>query len=294
MSRSLVFAERLTDPAVAAALHEHREDRRSLLSSLVDSLQTDSRVRAAWLWGSFGRGESDDLSDLDPWVIVLDEASPEMGPSLRLYAERTWNFIAGGEKPKHAPPGGGYFSSLHEGRHGLLHLDCYWQPSSAVSQVPGQGVLFDRLDSPFTALPRVSSEESPRSDATLGDRVEDGLGFAWLMFSIAAKTLARSPDSDLGLAFYPSPGLEEAAALLGQGEAVKALDWSVPQDPLQKVERLRHLVQAAERLRLAANARGHKLSPLYTPCLYRYLDMVAGILYLDMVAGILRSGHATP
>jgi hypothetical protein len=48
-----------------------------------------------------------------------------MGPSLQLYAQGTGNFITGGEGPQNAPPGGGFFSALHEGRHGLLHLDCY-------------------------------------------------------------------------------------------------------------------------------------------------------------------------
>lgn len=113
MSRPTIFAEQFTDPAVTAALQQHREDRAMLLTSLTTSLHNDPRVRAAWLWGSFGRNEADDLSDLDPWVIVADEAANQMGPSLRVYAEQTGSFISGGEAPKNAPPGGGYFGSLH-------------------------------------------------------------------------------------------------------------------------------------------------------------------------------------
>ena len=84
--------------------------------------------------------------------------------------------------------------------------------------------------------------------------------------------------SDLGLMFYPKPGLEDAAAQLGQAELLTPEDWAVPKGPLEKVERLRHLVGKTEQLRGIANAQGCTFSPLYTPCLLRYLDMVEGIL----------------
>ena len=136
---------KVTNPETIAALREHRDDRDSLLTSLTSSLQADLSIRAAWLWGSFGRGDADDLSDLDPWMVVTDDAVGEIGARLREYALRTDNFITGGGIPHNAPPGGGFFSSLHEGRHGLLHVDCYWQPQSAVEHVPERAVLFNRL-----------------------------------------------------------------------------------------------------------------------------------------------------
>jgi len=278
---SPIFADHFADPATAAALRRHREDRDALLLSLTSSLKADPRVRAAWLWGSFGRGEADDLSDLDPWLIVSDADVAKTGPSLRLYVEQSGSFIAGGESPQNAPTGGGYFSSLHEGRHGLLHLDCYWQPQSAVYQVPSEGLLFDRLGEPMAPLMQEPSPaERPLVNTPLDGRVEDGLGFAWLMFSISAKHLARDPLSDMSLMLYPRQAFEEAALLLGQAAAA---DWTVPEAPLEKVERLRHLVGQAERLRLAANTQGYDLSPLFTPCLFCYLDMVEAILRSNVV-----------
>lgn len=276
-----VCADHFTDVTVANTLRRHRADREDLLLSLTSALQADPHVRAAWLWGSFGRGEADDLSDLDIWFIVSDEASPEIGPSLRLYAKQAGNFIVGSESPQHAPAGGGYFSSLHEGRHGLLHLDCYWQPQSAVFQVPFEGLLFDRLDESIVSL----SQEPLRAEQPLqgDDRIKDGLGFAWLMLSIAAKHLARDRNSDMSLMLYPKQGFEEAAVLLGQQGAQGAADWTVPEEPLEKVERLRQLAGQAERLRLAANVQGYDFSPLYTACLLRYLNMVEAILRADAV-----------
>lgn len=278
MLRPTVFAEQFTDPVVVAALRQHREDRDTLLHSLTTFFQSDPRVRAAWLWGSFGREEADDLSDLDPWLIIADEAAAEMGPSVRLYAENTGNFISGGEKPKHGPPGGGYFGSLHKGRHGLLHMDCYWQPQSSVAALPEHAVLFDRMNELIKLPPSVSAPAIPVSDKEIKGKIEGGLGFAWLMFSIAAKYLARDPASDMGLMFYPKPGLEEAGVLLGQAELFQPEDWIVPEPPSEKVERLRHLIERTEQLREIANAHGCNFSPLYTSCLRRYLELVEGIL----------------
>ena len=280
MSRFLIFSEQFTAPApaVANALREHREDRTALLASLTASWQSDARIRAALLWGSFGRGEADDLSDLDPWLLVADDAAPLIEPVVREYAEQAGSLILGSENiPQYAPPGGGYVSFLHEGRHGLLQVDCYWQPQSVDLPESEYIVLFDRQaeDSVGQEYPNLTL---PKDALGLQAEVEHGLHFTWFMFSITAKSLARDPASDLNLMFYPKPGLEDAAARLGQSELFGPEDWAVPAKPLGKVNRLRHLVSKTEQLRVIANAQGCTFSPAYTPCLLRYLDMVEGIL----------------
>ena len=280
MSRPLIYSEQFVDsaPAVANALREYREDRAALLASLSASWQSDTRIRAALLWGSFGRGEADDLSDLDPWLIVADNAAPFIEPVLREYAEQTGNLVSASENiPQYAPPGGGYVSFLHEGRHGLLQVDCYWQPASVALPEGEYAALFDRQAETYAG--QEYPELTPPGEAQgLQAEVEHGLRFTWFMFLIAAKYLARTPGSDMGLMFYPKPGLEEAAARLGQAALLTPEDWAVPGKPLEKVERLRHLVSKTEQLRVIANAQGCTFSPLYTSCLLRYLDMVEGIL----------------
>ena len=279
MSRSLILSEQFTDsvPAVANDLREHCEDRTALLASLMASWQGDARIRAALLWGSFGRDEADDLSDLDPWLIVTEDAAAEIGPSLRHYAEQTGSLITGKNTPKHAPPGGGYMSFLHEGHHGLLQVDCYWQPQSTVPAEAEYAVLFDR-QAEAHAGQEYPKRDHPEETVGLQAEVENGLNFAWFMFLITAKYLARNAASDLSLMFYPQPGLEEAATRLGQAELFGPEDWAVPAKPLEKVDRLRHLVGKTEQLRLVANAQGCTFSLAYMPCLFRYLDMVEGIL----------------
>ena len=279
MSRSLILAEQFaaTAPAVAEALWEHRADRTVLLASLTASWRSDERIRAAYLWGSFGRGEADDLSDLDPWLLIADDAAAEMGPSLRQYAEQAGRLIIGKNTPQHAPPGGGYMSFLHEGRHGMLQVDCYWQPQSLALPEAEYAVLFDRPEEAYAGQEYLKRDPLEEAQG-LESEVEHGLNFAWFMFLITAKYLARDPSSGMGLMFYPKPGLDEAAARLGQAELLTPEDWAVPEKPLEKVDRLRHLVGKTEQLRQAANTQGCTFSPLYTFCLRRYLDIVEGIL----------------
>lgn len=272
----------ISDPGVLAALREHREDRDALLSSLKASLHADERVRAVWLWGSFGRGEADDLSDLDPWIVVADEYVGELGASLRRYAQRTGNFLSGGEAPQNGPPGGGFFSALHAGRQGLLHLDCYWQPLSTADATSERAVLFDRRAEPMREQTRQSIlKEAAPVLTEQEERIAHGIEFAWMMFSIAAKNLARHPNSDLGLMLYPRPGLEEAALLLGLEAYWEASDWISPEKPLDKVERLRHVTDKAARLAEATPHHRLHLSPQSAACLARYLALVKNIVAMS-------------
>jgi hypothetical protein len=45
-------------------------ERDELVKRLADQLQSDERVRAAWLSGSMGRGVQDEYSDVDVWAVI--------------------------------------------------------------------------------------------------------------------------------------------------------------------------------------------------------------------------------
>jgi len=59
--------------AVRSRLERHSAERDILLQRAQAVLAQDSRVSAAWLFGSLGRGDADELSDLDLFIIVADE-----------------------------------------------------------------------------------------------------------------------------------------------------------------------------------------------------------------------------
>lgn len=277
MSRPAVFAERMTSTRTTDALREHREDRAVLLASLTDSLQADPRVSAAWLHGSFGRGEADDLSDLDLWVAVSGLPVAEAAAMFSGHAALADSLIGAKQSFDIAPPGGGFLASQHEGRRGSLEIDWSWQPQSALS-LPAQAKVLLRPSgqNPLAAVP---SLPGVKLDRGIGESpVEGGLWFTWLMIGVAAKRLARDPRSDMALMLYPRPALEDVVALLDRQDALLPIDWSVPEKPLDKLERLRGLARIAAEAADAARAQGHTFSPRYLLSLFRYLDMVEGIL----------------
>ena len=57
--------------------------RNALLARIVSGLRADHRFPAAWLAGSFGRGEEDEYSDLDIVVVVSNDAAEAMCSSDR-------------------------------------------------------------------------------------------------------------------------------------------------------------------------------------------------------------------
>src|SRR5690349_1264163 len=75
MERWAVAAKRGTcgmEPAAARTLGDLAAMRDAILARIVEKAATDERVVAAWLTGSFGRGEDDAWSDLDLHFAIED------------------------------------------------------------------------------------------------------------------------------------------------------------------------------------------------------------------------------
>ena len=51
-------------------IQEYASNRNKLLEDITQVLKEDHRFVAAWLTGSFGRGDADKVSDLDLTVVV--------------------------------------------------------------------------------------------------------------------------------------------------------------------------------------------------------------------------------
>lgn len=295
MSKRTILSEKFSG-AAAVALLEHRDDREAVLESITHSLLGDQCVRAAWLGGSFERGDEDDLSDLDLWLVVADDCVADMSASLLAYALRTGHYIWGSENPRNAPAGGGYFTCRYEARHGLVQMDCYWQPLSTVlpqkihaakaapfleedETISKHAFLIDRRALPFTVGTRVMARSEPSQPLPEDEeRIGDAIGFAWTMIPIAAKNLARDPGYDMALMLYPRPGLEEAALLLGLEDFFLESDWTVPENPIGKIKALRKLADKTDSLVETASSRGIILSRRQTGCIHSYLDMIESVL----------------
>ena len=112
----------VTDPA-------NRTDRDQLLSSLIRQLRADDRVRAAWLAGSLGRGNADDLSDIDLWLAVSDHLMGEVAADPVAWVRARCDASLAFSVPQNAAAGGAYVFSLVRCPHGLQQVDWYWAPA---------------------------------------------------------------------------------------------------------------------------------------------------------------------
>jgi len=163
-------------------------ERARLLGRLQEALEGDARVVAAWLYGSYGRGEEDAWSDLDVWIVVRDEA---YDPSLRHeLPERLGEALFFQEAPQNGPPGGSYLMTAYDAPTGPHLVDWYIQPLAFAVPSDSRVVLVDRAVWPSerkvaSAPPELawSSEEDAANRAAL----------FWAMAMIQAKYIARKP-----------------------------------------------------------------------------------------------------
>jgi predicted nucleotidyltransferase len=170
-------------------LNEHLaqrvRDRDALLRRAAEVLVADGRVAAAWLLGSLGRGDEDDWSDLDLWVVVRDDAIREVADGRREYVRVLGEPILLVEAPPNAPPGGAYLMAFYGAEGGSQQVDWYWQPQSGAAVPADVRVLFDRVGLPHAAPP---AELIPEVRARALSLIVPDF---WAMLPIAAKKITR-------------------------------------------------------------------------------------------------------
>jgi hypothetical protein len=179
-------------PYLRAQYARSRED---LLEGLINFLINDERFVAAWLTGSLGRNEGDDLSDLDLRVVVADahaehlcRCSSKTGATmssverLTLY-EQFGQPLVLREAPSIGPTGGCFNHVAY--RQTALVVDWVLLPQR-IAQIPQQDcrILFEKI-----VLPRM-----PLSLESLEERVQKAsqeVSTFWMMMAIGIKYLLR-------------------------------------------------------------------------------------------------------
>lgn len=131
----------------------NREDRERLLSSLIRRLEEDERVRAVWLAGSLGRGNADDLSDIDIWIAARDDLMAEVIADPEAWVRDRCDASMAFSIPQNGPADGAYVFALVNCPHGLQQVDWYWAPASTAERSPETAVVFEREPVPVTSPP---------------------------------------------------------------------------------------------------------------------------------------------
>ena len=136
------MASASSDPAA-------RADRDALLARIVEALKADVRVIATWLAGSLGAGRADDLSDIDIWIAVSDDAITAIAADPVAFSQELTKPVHAFAVPANAPPGGAYLFSIVDTGDSLQQVDWYWIPAYAASRQPNTLVLFERAPVPL-------------------------------------------------------------------------------------------------------------------------------------------------
>ncbi len=250
-------------------------------------IATDTRVVAAWLFGSLSRQSADGLSDIDLWLVVADEAVDAV-------AAARFDYVAQAEAPlmvydgtQNAPAGGAYLMALYFGTDGPYQVDWYWQPHSAARRPKQASVLFDRVGIPAAApLPGPLEPREPQSPEERAARVTQEVSFFWVMANIAAKNIARRKSwGSIGTLSMLEGGKQRVRWLVGDrlehpgfGPERGTLP---PVQPLEQMALLRQLTEEMTQLNPQIERAGGTVPFNAIPQIHRFLKLTTEMMKED-------------
>lgn len=178
-------------------LKDYAAGRDALLGRIVAYLRADRRIAAAWLEGSFGRNEADQVSDLDLHLAVENAYSEELcfhptrrnagAAPQRLALISTFGQPAViHENHNNAPPGGSFSFVLYTAS--AVMVDWVLVPLAAAARLPQSLLLFEK-----TAIPVRASELSQADAQPLND-IPERIAFFWMMAAVSCKFIVRQDD----------------------------------------------------------------------------------------------------
>jgi hypothetical protein len=166
--------------------------RENLLAEITENLHNDERFIAAWLAGSFGRGQQTWASDLDLHVVVAEEysetlcAKPWMSGA-RTTPERQALFEQFGtpstlfEAHSNNQLGGTFTYVLYE--ESAQNIDWMLIPQKIAHYEPQTLLLFDKV-----GLPEPPKEEQASQEEFI-ENASDAVGFFWMIAAANVKNL---------------------------------------------------------------------------------------------------------
>ena len=186
----------------SSEMEAHRQGRETLLESIVAALAADERFVAAWLTGSYARGDADAVSDIDLTVVVADEHAEILCRRMEMVtawppAERLALFAQFGhpanahENNYNAPEGGTFTSVLYQSSAHVV--DWVLVPYVLARRPDAARVLFEHR--PVAPAP----PPEPLTPEALAAQVSEQIAFFWMMTAVVVKYLIRG---DLGFVAY--------------------------------------------------------------------------------------------
>ncbi|RIK51708.1 MAG: hypothetical protein DCC57_10565 [Chloroflexi bacterium] len=277
---------------IAAWLQQRIQGQARLRNRLETLLHQDSRLSAAWWFGSYARGNSDALSDFDLWLVVDDRHLDQ------LVAERH-RYITQLDRPAmvlevwgNAPDPGAYLMANYLIEGGLYQVDWYWQAAHQ-ARLPCDGrVIIDRMG--LAPAPELVTIDFARGSQAYGEhrpderhvRLSFNTVFFWSMVPIVAKKIARREldvaNSMLGrlvpmvntiAALLDTPPYEPAAPITHENATESAL---------HQIAALRRISAAMQAIEPAIAAAGAEVPNAIHAPIYAQIDRIDQMIRLDI------------
>lgn len=200
----------------------YRQSREVLLTNIVTELSNDERFVAAWLAGSYGRNDADEVSDLDLRLVVADPYREALCTrreqvSHRTTDERFMLFSKFGtpalihENNNNAPEGGTFTFVLYA--ESAVMIDWILIPLSRAKRMHPSRLLFDKVSIPVSPPEPEDKEQSRKF-------VAEQWAFFWMMTAITIKYIIRR---DL---VFVQNWLEQLHALIREIERrIEGVSW---------------------------------------------------------------------
>jgi hypothetical protein len=175
-------------------LKAYRQYREVLLTSIITELSADERCVAAWLTGSYARGDADEVSDLDLAVVIVEPyaeilCARQEKVSHKTTPERLALFSRFGEpamlhENNHNAPKGGTFTFVMYAETGVT-VDWILIPQGAALRPYSSRLLFEKTTVVVAPPPEPEELEQSRK------YVAEQWAFFWMMAAITIKYLIR-------------------------------------------------------------------------------------------------------
>jgi predicted nucleotidyltransferase len=172
----------------------HRETREELLTGITGTLAMDERLVAGWLTGSYARGDTDALSDIDITIVAADPYSEQLCRRLEQVSsqtspERYALFSQFGtpalihENNNNAPDGGTFTFVLYA--ESALVVDWTLIPQSKAVRPLQSKRLFDKINIPVAPPPEPATLEQSKK------ALSEMWAFFWMMAAVTIKYILR-------------------------------------------------------------------------------------------------------
>lgn len=269
-------------------LEAYGQSHEVLLTSIITELSADERCTAAWLTGSYGRNDADQVSDLDITVVIAEPYSEilcamQEQVSHKTTPERLALFSKFGqaalshENNHNAPKNGTFTFILYAGS--ALMIDWVLIPQTGTERPSQSLLLFDKGNIP------VASASAPEDVEKNKKAVAEMYAFFWMMTAVTIKYIIR------GDLVFVQNWLEELHKLIRAIERrMEGISWleayvrgSLSQlQPTwgKQIESLRELIQKMQKLR-----------PVITE--FTGSELVAPLAEIEFLLSLADESHAS-